>query len=174
MTQAKRGVLYVVVCGAGPASSVQEFVAQAQAAHWEVCVIPTPHAIPFLDVSLLTRMTGHEVRSNYRPITTGESLPPCDALVVVAATFNTVNKFAGGIADIRALTILCENFGRGRPILVVPCVNENHLARHPVFRQSLATLQEWGVHILYDVDKYPPRNDVPWNVILAALHQIVE
>lgn len=174
MTQTKRGVLYVIVCGAGSASSVQEFVMLAQAARWDVCLIPTPHAVPFLDLPLLTQLTGHEVRSDYRPSNTGESLPPCDALVVIAATFNTVNKFAGGIADTRALTILCENFGRGRPILVVPCVNENHLARHPAFRRSLTTLQQWGVHVLYDVEKYPPRNDVPWDVVLATLHQVVE
>lgn len=174
MAQAKPGVLYVIVCAAGPASHVQDFVALAQAARWDVCLIPTPHAVPFMDVPLLTRLSGHEVRSDYSSSKTGESLPPCDAVVVVAATFNTVNKFAGGIADTRALTILCENFGRGRPILVVPCVNENHLARHPVFSKSLATLQEWGVTVLYDLDKYPPRNDVPWDVVLATLHQLVE
>lgn len=174
MTQAKRGVLYVIVCGAGSASSVQEFVTLAQATKWDVYLIPTPHAVPFLDLPLLTQLTGHEVRSDYRSSNNGESLPPCDALVVVAATFNTVNKFAGGIADTRALTILCENFGRGRPILVVPCVNENHLARHPAFHKSLAMLQGWGISILYDLEKYPPRNDVPWDVVLATLHQIVE
>jgi len=174
MTQANRRVLYVIVCAAGPASHVQEFVTLAQAALWDVCVIPTPHAVPFMDIPLLTELTDHEVRSDYSPSKNGESLPLCDAIVVVAATFNTVNKFAGGIADTRALTILCENFGRGRPILVVPCVNENHLARHPAFRKSLATLQQWGVHILYDLEKYPPRNDVPWNTVLATLHQVVE
>lgn len=174
MAQVKRGVLYVIVCAAGPASHVQDFVTLAQAAHWDVCLIPTPHAVPFMNVPLLTRLSGHEVRSEYSPSKTSESLPPCDAVVVVAGTFNTVNKFAGGIADTRALTILCENFGRGRPILVAPCVNENHLARHPAFRKSLATLQEWGVSVLYDLDKYPPRNDVPWDVVLAALHQLVK
>jgi flavoprotein len=170
-SQQKPGVLYVIVCAAGPAHHVQDFVVLAQAAGWNVCVIPTPHAIPFLDVPLLTRLTGHEVRSEYRPPGTSETFPPCDALAVVAATFNTVNKFALGIADTRALTLLCEGFGRGRPILVVPCVNQNHLARHPAFLKSLATLRQWGVYVLYDLDRYPPRNEVPWQVVLDTLHQ---
>lgn len=141
----------------------------AQVAGWEVCIIPTPNAIPFLDVPLLTKLTGRPVRSEYRAPDTAESFPPCDALIVVAATFNTINKLALGIADTRALTILSENLGRERPILVVPCVNRDHLARHPAFHQSLTTLEAWGVHILFDLTKYPPRNEVPWAVVLDEL-----
>src|SRR5579871_6269429 len=95
--QQKRGVLYIVVCAAGPARQVQELVLLAQEAGWEVCLIPTPNAVPFLDVPLLTSLTGRAVRSDYRAPGTAESFPPCDALVVVAATFNTINKLAYGI-----------------------------------------------------------------------------
>ena len=171
--QQKRGVLYIVVCAAGPARQVQELVQLAQVAGWEVCIIPTPNAVPFLDVPLLTKLTKRAVRSEYRAPDTAESFPPCDALVVVAATFNTINKLAHGIADTRALTILSENLGRARPILVVPCVNQDHLARHPSFHQSLATLEKWGVHILFDLTRYPPRNEVPWEVVLDGLHRIL-
>jgi len=171
--QQKRGVLYIIICAAGPAHHVQVLVILAQSAGWEVCIIPTPNAVPFLDVPLLTSLTGYAVRSEYRTPDTSETFPPCDALLVVAATFNTINKFALGIADTRALTILSENFGRGRPILVVPCVNQSHLARHPAFHKSLTTLQEWGVHILFDLDKYPPRNEIPWEVVLDELHRIL-
>ena len=171
--QQERGVLYVVACAAGPARQVQDFVMLAQAAGWEVCVIPTPNAVPFLDVPLLTTLTGYAVRSEYRAPGTSESFPPCDALVVVAATFNTINKLAHGIADTRALTILSENLGRERPILIVPCVNQDHLARHPAFHQSLATLESWGVYTLFDLNKYPPRNEVPWEVILDELDHIL-
>jgi hypothetical protein len=171
-SQQKRGVLYIVVCAAGPARHVQELVLLAQEAGWETCIIPTPNAVPFLDVPLLTQITGRAVRSDYRAPDTTESFPPCDALVVVAATFNTINKLAHGIADTRALTMLSENLGRGRPVLVVPCVNQDHLARHPIFQQSLATLQSWGVHLLFDLATYPPRNEVPWPVVLDVLHHI--
>jgi Flavoprotein len=171
--QQKRGVLYVIVCAAGPARQVQELVLLAQNAGWDVCLIPTPNAIPFLDVPLLTSLARRAVRSEYRAPDTAESFPPCDALVVVAATFNTINKLAHGIADTRALTILSENLGRGRPILVVPCVNQDHLARHPALHQSLATLKSWGVHILFDLAMYPPRNEVPWSAVLDELHHIL-
>lgn len=171
--QQKRGVLYIIVCAAGPARHVQELVLLAQDAGWEVCLIPTPNAMPFLDVPLLARLTRRIVRSDYRAPDTAESFPPCDALMVVAATFNTVNKLAHGIADTRALTILSENLGRGRPILVVPCVNQDHLARHPILQQSLATLQSWGIHLLFDLAAYPPRNEVPWPVVLDEFHRIV-
>jgi phosphopantothenoylcysteine decarboxylase len=172
-SQQKQGVLYVIVCAAGPANHVDNFVVLAQSAGWEVCIIPTPNAVPFLDVPLLTKLTGRAVRSEYRAPGTSETFPPCDALVVVAATFNTINKLALGIADTRALTILSENIGREQPILVVPCVNQNHLARHPAFHQSMATLEEWGVYLLFDLTKYPPRNEVPWEVILDELHHIL-
>ena len=84
--QQKRGVLYIIVCAAGPARQVQELVLLAQEAGWEVCLIPTSNAVPFLDVPLLTRLTGRAVRSEYHAPNTAESFPPCDALVVVAAT----------------------------------------------------------------------------------------
>ncbi|SRR5258708_38424342 len=171
-TRQHQGVLYVIVCAAGPASHIQEFVVLAQTAGWDVYTIPTPNAVPFLDIPLLVTLTGHAVRSEYRSPETSEPFPPCDALVVLAATFNTVNKFALGIADARALTILCENLGRGRPILVVPCVNQEHLARHPTFFKSLEILKEWGVQVLYDVERYPPRNEVPWEVILDEFQQV--
>jgi hypothetical protein len=173
LSQQKRGVLYVIVCAAGPASHVQDCVVLAQSAGWLVCIIPTPNAVAFLDIPLLTTLTGRAVRSEYRSPEVSEPFPPCDALLVVAATFNTINKFALGIADTRALTILGENLGRGRPILVVPCVNQDHLARHPAFSKSLTTLREWGVHVLFDLETYPPRNEVPWRVVLETLHQTI-
>lgn len=171
--QQKRGVLYIIVCASGAARQVQDFVILAQSVGWEVCIIPTPNAVPFLDVPLLTQLTGRSVRSEYRAPDTAETFPPCDALVVVAATFNTINKLAHGIADTRALTILSENLGRERPILVIPCVNQNHLARHPIFHQSLTTLKEWNVHLLFDLAKYPPRNEVPWEIVLEELHCVL-
>lgn len=174
LTQSTRKILYMIVCAAGLASQVQELVVLAQNVGWDVFIIPTPFAMSFLDVTLLTSLTGRAVRSDYRSPGTAETFPPCDALVVVPATFNTVNKFALGIADTRALTILCENLGRDRPILVVPCVNQNHMARHPAFLQNLAVLESWGVHVLYDVEKYPPRNEVPWVVVFDELRKICE
>jgi len=33
--------------------------------------------------------------------------------------------------------------------------------------------KECGVRILYEPEKYPPRNDVPWHVVLDDLHHLV-
>lgn len=170
----KKGVLYVVACGAGPAYQLQELVVLAHAAQWDVCVIATPMAMRFVDVPLLAQLTGHSIRSDYKQSETVDVLPSYDAIVVVPATFNTTNKLALGIADTLAASIVCEAIGRGRPVLVVPCVNKDHYARHPAFLRSVSLLKEYGVHVLFDLEKYPPRNEVPWNVILNTLHEAIE
>jgi phosphopantothenoylcysteine synthetase/decarboxylase len=90
--------------------------------------------------------------------------------LVVPATFNTINKWVLGIGDTLALSILCESLGRHIPIVAVPYL-KNELAYHPAFSRSITTLREWGVRVLYEPEKYPPSNKVPWNVILDELHQ---
>lgn len=37
---------------------------------------------------------------------------------------------------------------------------------------SEADLRECGVHVIYEPEKYPPKNEVPWQVILDELHRI--
>ena len=63
-TSASRGVLYVVCCAALSAQRIQDFVMLAQSAGWDVCIIATPNALKFIDVPLLTELTGHPVRSD--------------------------------------------------------------------------------------------------------------
>jgi hypothetical protein len=84
-------VLYVVVCGAGPAPYVGRLVELAQARGWTVQMLATEAAAEhFVDVAALERLTGRPVRTRYRG--QGE-LPDADAVVVVApATYNTINK----------------------------------------------------------------------------------
>ena len=170
-TQCSKKVLYVITCAAGPAEYIQEFVLLAQDASWDVYVVATPHATTFIDARLLTQLTGRSVRSKYKTSGTSDVWPPFDAIVVVPATFNTINKFALGIADNLAVSLLCEGLGRGRTIVVVPCVNQTHLARHPAFARSVEMLKEYGVHVIYEPDTYPPRNEVPWEIILMELQK---
>ncbi len=164
-------VLYVIACAAGPAEHIHELASLAQKASWNVYVVTTPLAKQFINTSLVTEQTGHTVRSEYKTAENAESWPPFDAMVVVPATFNTINKFALGIADNLAVSLLCEGLGRGRTIVAVPCVNQNHLARHPAFTKSLTMLKEYGVHVIYQPDMYPPRNEVPWTIILEELEK---
>ncbi|MGH2478439.1 MAG: flavoprotein [Ktedonobacteraceae bacterium] len=168
-----RGVLYVIACASRPAQHVPDLVQAAQAAGWEVSVIVTPQATKFVDAPLLERLTSYPVRSEYKRPEEPDVLPRADAIVVFPATFNTINKWALGISDTLALGLLCEYLGLKMPIVAIPCILTNSgLDTHPAFLRSLAQLREYGVHVLYEPEKYPPKNEVPWDIILETLHWI--
>ncbi|HEU0001174.1 MAG TPA: flavoprotein [Ktedonobacteraceae bacterium] len=170
-----KGVLYIVVCASRPAQRVHELVALAQAAKWDVCVIATPEATKFIDHISLERLTNHPVRTEYKRPEEPDVLPRADAIVVYPATFNTINKWALGISDTLALGLLCEYMGLHMPVVVVPCVlTASGLDSHPAFFRSMNFLRDCGVHILYEPEKYPPKNEVPWEIILDELHRICE
>ena len=170
-TQRQR-VLYVIVCAAPPAQQAHEFIGLAQAANWDVCVIATPQATRFIDVPALTTLTGHPVRSEYKVPGEGDALPKADAILVAPATFNTLNKWALGIADTLAVSMLCESLGRGTPPIIAVPYLKHDLACHPAFARSLALLQESGVRLLYDPERYPSPLIAPWSNILDALCEV--
>ncbi|CAM5302895.1 flavoprotein [Streptomyces pilosus] len=137
--------LYVVVCAAGVASDVGELIARAQERGWEVGVIATPLAMNgFFDAAAVEARTGRPIRSAWRSPGDPRPFPAPDAVVVAPATFNTVNKWAAGIADTLALGTLCEAAGLGVPVAVLPCV-AGALASHPAYRDSLTRLRDMGV-----------------------------
>ena len=169
-----RGTLYIISCAASSATLVPNLVRQAQRASWEVCVITTPQGTKFIDSPLLERLTGYPVRSEYKRPEEPDVLPRADALVVFPATFNTMNKWALGISDTLALGLLCEYTGLKMPIVAVPCFRTGGgLDGHPAFFRSLQMLREYGVRVLYEPEKYPPKNQVPPNVILAVLDETI-
>ena len=89
---------------------------------WTVQIVATPSALDFIDVPELEQQTGRPVRSQYRK--PHEPKPPrADAIIVAPATYNTINKFAQGIADTYALGLLAEAPGLGIPVVVLPFVN---------------------------------------------------
>ncbi|MGH3341445.1 MAG: flavoprotein [Carbonactinosporaceae bacterium] len=144
-------VLYLIVCGAGPASHAGRPVERAHARGWDVHVIATPAALDFVDLPALEAQTGHPLRSRYtRPgkASSTRSLPHAHAIVVAPATYNTINKWASGVSDTFALGILAEAIGLRVPVVVLPFVNAA-LAAHPAFRRSLAVLRQADVHILH-------------------------
>ncbi len=161
-------VLYVVVCGAPPTSEVHEFVTAAQAQGWDVCVVATPEATKFVDLSQLEALTTHPVRTEYRSPGQQDPWPGPDAIAVVPATFNTINKWAQGIADTLAVGMLCEHMGRGIPIMAVPCLKDD-LAKHPAFPSNMRVLERCGVRFLYEPEKYAAPTIPPWNEILTEL-----
>ncbi|MEV0346152.1 flavoprotein [Nonomuraea sp. NPDC050680] len=108
----------------------------------------------FADSTRLAELTGFPVRSDYKRPEEPDVLPPADAIAVVPATFNTINKWAQGISDTLGLGLLNEALGLGLPLIAVPWPNVA-LARHPAFANSVAMLREWGVKVILDMDRLP-------------------
>lgn len=145
--------LYVVVCAAGIAADVGRLIAAARERQWGVGVIATPHAMNgFFDTAAVEAQTGRPIRSDWRRPGDPRPFPEPDAVLVAPATFNTINKWAAGIADTLALGTLCEVSGLGVPVGVLPCVNET-LARHPAYRDSLIRLRGMGVRFGHPHDR---------------------
>ncbi|MET8245157.1 flavoprotein [Streptomyces sp. NPDC005202] len=143
--QAGKPFLYVVVCGAGIAVDVSKLITAAQERDWEVGVIATPVAMGgFFDTAAVEAQTGRPIRSAWRSPGDPRPFPPPDAVVVAPATFNTINKWAAGIADTLALATLCEACGLGVPVAALPCVADA-LTAHPAYRSSLVRLSGMGV-----------------------------
>ncbi|MGP8001340.1 MAG: flavoprotein [Streptosporangiaceae bacterium] len=165
------GVLYVIVCGAPAASRVDEFVRLAQDAGWLVRVIATPMGERFIDAAQLAALTGDRVRSAFRMPDEPDELPATDAVVVAPATFNTVNKWAAGIADTFAVGLLCELTGLGVPIIAVPLVKDA-LARHVAFGTSLEVLRGMGVRVMFDPEAPPQSRRPSWPRVLAELRTV--
>jgi len=156
-------VVYVIACGAGPAGDLASFLRLARSAGWTVCVTATPQGSELLDLPAVSELTDYPVRLDYTKPT--PPWPPADLILVAPATLNTVNKFAAGIADSVALSLLTECFGLDVPVVVAPNVNPA-LARHPRFRASIDQLRAWGVGVFYDPAAPPPIWMPPWQTIL--------
>lgn len=171
------GVLYVVTCGTSAARDIGTLVGLAHGRGWQVCVIATPSALPFIDTAALEAQTGYPVRHQYKKPGTPDLLPPPDAMVVGGASFNTLNKWALGIADTLALGLLTEGLGLDIPIAALPFVNSAQ-TRHPQFERTITTLRDAGVTVLLGPGGYQPRpphegsrhlHEYPWHTALDAV-----
>lgn len=174
-TQNDHPVLYLVVCGAGPAADITVLASAAKEHGWQPCVIATSSATRFIDLDALAHLTGRPVRSKHRePHEPRGSLPRADAVIVAPASFNTINKWAHGIADTYALDILAESVNYGVPIVTIPFVNTNLSNRTP-FKESVARLRDEGVTIIFGQGQWGPHPpgtgseralDFPWLLAL--------
>ncbi|KJK57428.1 flavoprotein [Saccharothrix sp. ST-888] len=171
MTEQQQPFLYVVVCASGIASGVGALISAAQHEGWEVGVVATPQALGFIDRAAVETQTGYPVRSAWRLPGEPKPLPPPDAIAVVPATFNTVNKWAAGISDTLALGILCEAYGLGVPTAVQPFLGAAQ-AVHPAYRESLARLRSMGV-LIGDFDPDHADGDYHWTCVLDLLRPVL-
>ena len=164
----KKGVLSVVVSGAGPASDVGSLIGQAMERGWTVQVIATPSALAFFDAAEIEQATGSPVRSKHRAPGEPRSRVP-DAIIVAPATFNLLNQWALGIADSYALAVLAEQTGMAIPTVVLPAVSAP-LASRPQFARSVKTLRAEGVSVLLGPGGTGPSgaddDGFPWQLAL--------
>jgi hypothetical protein len=110
---------------------------------WDVCLIATPRVFQWLDVPGLAGRTSHPVRHDYKLPGEPDLLPEPAAIIVAPATFNTINKWAAGIADTLALGLLCEATGKGLPVVVLPYLNAAH-GEHPALGEGIERLRGLG------------------------------
>ena len=167
-------VLYNIICASSSAPLAEKLILQAKADGWDVCVLTTPQGCRFFDIPRFEELSGHPIRSEYKHPNEPDVLPRADAIVLFPATFNTINKWANGISDTLAVGILCEYMGLRYPIVAIPCFRTGGgLDGHPAFFRSLDFLRMCGVHVMYEPEKYPPKNQFPPHVILNTLDEMM-
>jgi phosphopantothenoylcysteine synthetase/decarboxylase len=166
------GVVYLIICGAGPAPYAAEFIMAAKSEDWDCHVITTPAGRGFVDIEALEAVSGNPVISEHRrPGTPRRGRPPADAVVIAPATANTICKLAAGIADTYALDIASECIGLGVPTVVVPFVNAALAERAP-YRRATTALKDEGVAVL-DIKPHEPHRggeylaSFPWKAALG-------
>jgi phosphopantothenoylcysteine synthetase/decarboxylase len=123
----------------------------------------------------LAKLTGHPVHTDYKLPGQPDVLPHPDAILVTPATFNTLNKWAQGIADTLALGLVTEAIGLQLPLVALPYLNQAQAA-HPALSRSVDFLRANGVTVLLGeggfVPHVPKHGNVdayPWGAALAAL-----
>ncbi|MBB5156082.1 hypothetical protein BJ970_003616 [Saccharopolyspora phatthalungensis] len=126
---------------------IEEFITALHAGGWTVVMIATPTATTWIDLNGLAARTGCLIRVHPRPPREQDSLPQADAVVAAPMTFNSINKWAAGISDTLALSVLNEMIGTDVPIIAVPCV-KSVLRKHPAYQESITRLTAIGVSMM--------------------------
>lgn len=165
----------LVASGAPPAQDLRFVVPTLRRAGWNVFVVPTPHALMFLNCDELSSLTGNPVRSHFSAAPE-DRLPPPDHVIAAPLTLNTLSKWAGGISDTLAVGVLIEAMGSDVPIAAIPWAKEA-LRRHPAFRPNLELLQSCGVEVIEAsagtegtaLDARQAVPNFPWQLMLKAL-----
>jgi hypothetical protein len=164
-------MVYLIACGAPPAGGLRDFLVLAHDRGLRPVVVLTPHAVPFAgDLAELEALSGHRIRTGWRRPGEVWDVPDPEAVVVAPATFNTINKLAGGIADTLGAAIACEAIGIPVPVVVATSV-KGALSRHPAFVASVARLREWGVRVVTGQGDPPSAPMPPWERVVGELEE---
>jgi phosphopantothenoylcysteine synthetase/decarboxylase len=166
------GVLHLVCCGAPPAADIGRIVPLVERQGWDVWVIATPLALPFLDAEAIERVAGRPLRSMFRLPSEARSPEP-DAVLAAPLTFSSLNKWAAGIADTYALATFTESLGAELPVVAVPWAKPA-LTAHPAYARSIDLLRSMRATVIDDRETESLLPDLavpefPWRAALAAL-----
>jgi len=144
-----RPKLYIIGASAPPVRELADACQLAIDAGWQPYVTLTPTAAEWIDLAELQTVTGQPARVQPRRPGESDPFPPADAVLAAPLTFNTINKWAGGINDTVALGLLNELLSSELPIVAVPCVKDA-LRAHPAYATNLHVLEDAGVQFLGD------------------------
>ena len=156
-------VVYVVMTGAKKCSIAPGLIKELTGEGTRVFTFLTDMGRKVTNLGDLV-IPGNKVSLDYS--THGEELPLEDLVLVVPATFNTINKVAQGIADSYATTIIASAIGKRKKVIFAPAMNRA-LWEHPVMQRSLDTLQQWGCQVVWP-------EITPDRVTMAPLEKIAD
>jgi phosphopantothenoylcysteine decarboxylase / phosphopantothenate---cysteine ligase len=162
----------LLVCG-GIAAMKAPLLARELRKHGaEVVAFVSQEALRYVTVDALAWSTNNPVIQTLS--TRAEHLgdgQPFDAYLLAPATYNTLNKFALGIADTLITTVLASALGRVTQhqcaILVAPTM---HGSMHtPILVEHLNRLQQWGVKVIPPRDAYGKHNLPDFDLMIYLL-----
>lgn len=168
-------IIYVIASAAPPVQHIKHLLDVLDDAGWQPCLILTPTAATWVDVDYLAARVNGLLRVQPRTPQDPDPLPRADVVLAAPLTFNTLNRWAGGVSDTLALGLLNEAIGLDVPVLAAPVIKAV-LRTHPAYPASIATLQGAGVHLM-DPDMVTLRRDdgtvtADWRAIVRRLDQI--
>ncbi len=139
--------VYLIATSAPPVLSLPTLVKLLHDRGWSVCPILSPTAATWIEPRKLEEATGGPVHTHSQLPGEENPMPRADAVLAAPLTFNTVNKWAGGISDTLAAGLLNELLGAGVPMVAAPCV-KSLLQSHPAYVASVQRLTECGATFL--------------------------
>lgn len=117
----------------------------------EVQVIASPNLHQFIGFATLEGLSGKPVLAqNFEPGRMMDHIHLarwCDMAILYPASANQINKLAAGIAEDLIGTLFLAYELKKKPYLLAPAMNVE-MFQHPVTKQSLKALAEFGVSIL--------------------------
>lgn len=139
--------VYLVATSAPPVLNLSRLIGLLRDRGWSVCPVLSPTAATWVETRELEEAAESPVHTHSRLPGQENAMPRADAVLAAPLTFNTVNKWAGGISDTLAAGLLNELLGADVPIVAAPCV-KSLLQAHPAYVSSVQRLIECGVTFL--------------------------